>query len=194
MSTESRLHRSPAEAGNALAWRPAGERGALPDDPALADWLTDAGSLTARLKAACGSAFRLELLEDTVEAPPEDAAGLLGGIDPVRVRRVRLCCGTALCVGAVTLIPAQVLSAEPWLASLGDTPLGEALRDRGGVRCTPFRFARVPAAHPLFAPVLDGSDIRPTAVWTRLSAFRLEGGPLAVYELFLPDLARCGRS
>jgi len=191
MSTESHLPARPAIFAEPLAWLPADAPAALPDDPGLRDWLQDSGSLTSRLRAACGPGFRLELLGEATETVPGDARVLLQQ-DEARARRVRMFCGESLCVCATTLIPASALAANPWLAALGDRPLGDALLARGGIQRSPFEFARVSTAHPLFAPSLDGPDIRPSRIWARRSRFSLAPGSLLIYEMFFPGLTRCG--
>lgn len=154
-------------------------------------WMQDAGSLTSRLRGACGAGFRLELLGEACETVPADARNLLSDGE-ARARRVRMFCGDNLCVCATTLIPGVTLAGDPWLAALGDRPLGDALLERGGIQRSPFEFARANSAHPLFMPALEGSDIRPAWVWARRSCFRLAAGPLLIYEIFLPGLSRCG--
>jgi hypothetical protein len=79
----------------------------------LRDWLQDAGSLTSRLRAACGPGFKLELLGEAAEPlPGDDARKLLEGSE-ARARRVRMFCGDSLCVCATTLIPAVTLAGDP---------------------------------------------------------------------------------
>lgn len=190
MTSESPVTALPAYFAAPLAWLPADAAGALPEDRGLRGWLQDSGSLTSRLRAACGPGFRLELLGEASEAVPADARGLLE-CDEARARRVRMFCGDSLCVCATTLIPAVTLAGEPWLAALGDRPLGDALLERGGILRSPFEFARANPAHPLFTPALEGTDIRPAWVWVRRSRFRLAAGPLLIYEMFLPGLTRC---
>ena len=191
MSSESPLTARPENRAEPLAWLPGDAPGALPDDAALRDWMRDPGSLTSRLRAACTAGFRLELLGEATEALPADAQGLLEGA-AVRARRVRMFCGETLCVCATTLIPLATLAGTSWLDALGDRPLGDALLERDGIRRSPFEFARVSPGHPLFVPALAGTDIRPAATWGRRSRFTLAAGPLLVYEIFLPGLARCG--
>lgn len=191
MSSESPLSARQANDAGPLDWLPAGAPGAMPEDPGLRGWLQDSGSLTSRLRVACGQGFRLELLGEAVETVPADARELLDGRE-ARARRVRMYCGEQLCVCATTLIPAATLAQNVWLAALGDRPLGDALLERGGIQRSPFEFARVNPAHPLFTPALAGTDIRPAWVWARRSRFSLPAGSLLVYEMFLPGLTRCG--
>jgi chorismate lyase len=190
MTSESPLTARPAHLAEPLAWLPGDAPGALPDDPELRGWLQDSGSLTSRLRATCGPGFRLELLGEAAEEIPGDARGLLEG-NEARARRVRMFCGENLCVCATTLIPRETLAGDPWLAALGDRPLGDALLERGGIQRSPFEFTRASPAHPLFTPALEGTDIRPAWVWARRSRFRLAAGPLLIYEIFLPGLTRC---
>lgn len=190
MTSESPLTARPAHFVAPLEWLPAGAPGGLPEDPGLRGWLEDSGSLTSRLRGACGAGFRLELLGEAEEAVPGDARGVLSA-ETARARRVRMYCGEHLCVCATTLIPAATMAGDPWLAALGDRPLGDALLERGGIQRSPFEFARANPAHPLFTPALEGTDIRPAWVWARRSLFRLAAGPLLIYEMFLPGLTRC---
>lgn len=192
MTSESPLTARPVTRPGPLPWLPANAPGALPGDPGLRGWLQDPGSLTSRLRAACGTGFRLELKGEAVEPVPADARGLLEG-GAARTRRVRMFCGENLCVCATTLIPGATLAGEQWLAALGDRPLGDALLEHGGIQRSPFEFTRADPAHPLFTPALEGSDIRPAWVWARRSRFHLAAGPLLIYEIFLPGLTRCGK-
>jgi chorismate lyase len=192
MTSESTLAERPGKlVAEPIEWLPAGAPGALPDDAELDGWLRDTGSLTSRLRSACGQGFRLELLGEAVEPVPGDARGLLDDGE-ARARRVRMFCGDSLCVCATTLIPGDTLAGDTWLASLGDRPLGDALLERCGIQRSPFEFARANPAHPLFRSALEGTDIRPAWVWARRSRFQLTAGPLLIYEMFLPGLTRCG--
>lgn len=193
MSSESHLTARPENLDAPLSWLPGDAPGALPEDPGLRDWLCDTGSLTSRLRTACGAGFHLELLGEASESLHGDARSLLEE-RRVRARRVRMFCGELLCVCATTLIPPRTLAGNAWLAALGDRPLGDALLERGGIRRSPFEFTRANPAHTLFNPVLQGTDIRPAWMWARRSRFDLAPGSLLVYEMFLPGLTCCGNT
>lgn len=175
-----------------LAWRRSDQPGALPSDPLLRRLLENRGSLTASLRSACGIQFGLDLISQGLErASREDRALLATESAMLHVRRVNMRCGPRLCVCAVTLVPPETLDAEPWLATLGSTPLGDALEARGGMRRREFEFALAESTHPAFAAALAEADIPPAAMWARRSVLTLDSGQLLVYELFLPGIDRC---
>jgi hypothetical protein len=105
--------------------------------------------------AACAEGFRLELLGEAIEPC---RAMRVRCSRAIRRARAACACSAArsLCVCATTLIPAQTLAGDAWLAALGDRPLGDALLERGGIQRSPFEFARANPAHPLFTPALAG--------------------------------------
>ena len=147
------------------------ETGRVPT-PALRSWLTEPGLLTARLRATCTGGFGLHVLEHSEPAGSAPAT-----------RRIFLRCGEQACVYAETLIPESTLAAHPWLAVLGDEPLGERLAMEPGVTRSEFRFS-------LLTDAELPAELAGTAgtLWARQSEFTLEGGSLTVTEIFLPAL------
>ncbi len=145
-------------------------------DAGMLSWLQETGLLTRRLRRLCGDRFNMRVLRDQ---PCSVSAGLH--------REVLLCCGEQACIYAITDVPAATLAAHPWLASLGDEPLGESLQARAdstsGVSRSDFVYA-----------LLDSRQL-PAAtrgpVWARRSEFRIGTAALGVTEVFLTDLARC---
>lgn len=177
---------------HARHWQAGDAPGALPECPSLRSWLLEDGSLTARIRDS-GDGFSLELLGERMErADPEDLRVLECNDARVHARRVRLGGQGVRLVFASTLVPPQTLARHPWLAELGDRPLGEALADRPAVMRTPFEYTRIDEQDPLFAEALQGTDIAPESLWTRRSRFLVDGDPILVYEVFLPGLARIG--
>ena len=86
-------------------WRPAPPRRAL--SCAMQRWLTDPGSLTARLQA-CGQ-FSVRLLSQSLDRPTADEAPVLGltAGKLAYVREVALHCNGTPLVFAHTVLPRQ---------------------------------------------------------------------------------------
>ncbi len=92
-------------------------------------------------------------------------------------------------VFAQTVLPASTVARYPWLSELGDSPLGEALRQVDDVlEREPLEYAELAPGHPL------GDAARATvgdvALWARRAVYRLGGLPILVQEVFLPELLR----
>ncbi len=145
-------------------------------DAEMQSWLTETGLLTRRLRRLCGDRFNMRVLRDQ---PCSVSAGLH--------REVLLCCGERSCIYAITDVPAATLAAHPWLAKLGDEPLGESLQARAGgtpsVSRSNFSYALLDSRH------LPAATRGP--VWARRSEFRIGTDALGVTEVFLTNLAGC---
>ncbi len=133
------------------------------------------GLLTSALKEIYGEPVSVKCLR---QSEWTDAQGNLG------LRRdIILKAGDTPCVTASTLMPSSVLNVYPWLARLGDRPLGATLKNRVHYRRGPFEFMRINAAR-IFRRAPSGAQF----VWARRSRFRLAGGDLLVMELFFPGV------
>jgi chorismate--pyruvate lyase len=90
---------------------------------ALWPWLTEAGSLTARLRAHCDGEFRVHVLASGAAAlGPAEAAWT--GRREAFVREAHLCCGATAWIYARTLAVDGGADATR-LRALGDNPLGD---------------------------------------------------------------------
>lgn len=142
-------------------------------------WLLDSGSLTARLVALSAGDFRVEVVAQGWGRPNLSEARALR-IDPrlrVLVREVRLIGHGQAWVHARSLIPSTTLTGpHRKLAHLGNRPLGEVLFQDPSMERSPIETALVP---------LYRDNQR---AWARRSVFRLDGKPLLVSEVFLPQL------
>jgi len=152
-------------------------------------WLTDRASLTARLEAACGDRFRVELQRQYWGRPTLDEARVLG-LHPERfalLREVCLYCGEVPWVFARTVIPRRSLSGRlKALGRLGTRPLGAVLFADPRMRRGPLEIAAIRPGTPLFERATARLDDAPPQIWGRRSVFRLAGKPLLVSEIFLP--------
>jgi fumarylpyruvate hydrolase len=173
-----------------LHWSPlTAVSGRVPHD--LLSWLAEPGMLTARVRALCGPAMEFRRLgglrESTLSTPlrerlkVDDATCLL--------REVEFCASGDRIVFAQTVLPASTIGYYPWLRELGDSPLGEALRQVDEpLEREPLEYAELPAGHPLAeaARAVTGD----ASMWARRAVYRLGGLPILVQEVFLPELLR----
>ena len=158
----------------------------------LRPWLTDPASLTARIRARCGS-FSVRVLRQCLAVPHRDEATLLGLRRGERawLREVLLIADGVPVVFARSLLPrANVRGAWNLFHGMGARPLGAALfadpaisRRALTCACLDRRDARYHLASAAVAPMA-----MPPRVWARRSLFRLRGRALLVSEAFLPTI------
>lgn len=173
-------------------WKPRPFHGQAPAH--LRPWLTDAGSLTARIAARC-TALRVRVLRTGLAQPTEDERRLVGLARKRRAwtREVLLIADGAPVVFAHTVLAPRDLRG-PWhmAAGIGGRPLGAALFARPRIVRGPLRSERIGAAHPLHRRVEAALGRKLPTLWGRRSRFLHRGRPLLVTEVFLPDVARLG--
>lgn len=151
-------------------------------------WLTDHGSLTRRLTAAC-PAFRVQRLSQGLALPLRDEYRPLG-LRPARlalVREVLLLCGDTPLVFAHSVVPRSGLRG-PWaaLTGLGHRPLGAALFADPRILRHPLDYRLLDQRHPLYRRAAPYTENPPATLWARRSRFTLQGHSLMVTEVFLP--------
>lgn len=176
--------------GLATAWmsEDALPKASLP--PLLASVIVRAGSLTEHLRAACGKSFGVRVLrQETCDlcAFPEHL--LDGRSGSGLLREVYLVSDGNPVVFAQTLVPGETLRAHPWLAGLGDEPLGQRLFCRRDLQRKPFEFARLAPGDRLAlnATAGLGTALKESRdIWARRSVFLLSGHPVSVNEVFFP--------
>lgn len=155
-------------------------------------WLTDPGSLTARIRARCRR-FSVRVQGQRLARVHRDEAAVLGlrAEELAWLREVVLEADGVAVVYARSIMPRSNLRGD-WtrFTGLGNRPLGAAL----------FADPRI-VRQPLHVARLDGRDrryrqaaaIAPAAgpsLWARRSVFLLAGRPLLVCEVFLPGIAQ----
>jgi chorismate--pyruvate lyase len=163
---------------NAEIWETEPEvEGRQPND-VVGSWLTEAGLLTARMRAECDHEFRLEVVNDMNPAASQSELH----------RQVILWCGDQPCIYAQTSIPLATADAHPWLRELGDEPLGERLQSQPDVSRSLFVYTVVDS-NQLPAKLVAADD---AALWARRSDFYIGEDLLTVTEIFLPGVIHCG--
>jgi chorismate--pyruvate lyase len=154
----------------------------------LVPWLAEPGLLTARVRAAAGAATQFHMLRLEIAPLLPALQARLGVHDATGlVREIEFACAGVRWIFAQSVFPDSTVARFPWLADLGETPLGEALRRVGDVVREPLEYAALPLDHPLAR--LADPDGRST-LWARRAVYRLAGLPIIVQEVFLPALGQ----
>jgi chorismate lyase len=161
------------------AWRQ------MPPTGPLRAWMTDRGSLTARIVAHFPE-FNLVRVGQQLTRPADDerrALHLRRG-ELAMVREVFLRAGKRPLVFAHTAVnPRDLAGAWRGLSRLGSRPLAEMLFHDPQVSRMPIEYRKLPKGHDL----LRAGNIA-TAAWARRSVFLKHGRPLMVTEVLLPAL------
>lgn len=154
-------------------------------------WLTDDNSLTARIRARCGC-FSLQVVSQGKGrvVPDERAALGVHHHGELWIREVLLVADGVPVVFARSVVPATAIPAG-WhlLHGLGGRPLANVLFNDPRVARSPLEAARLDARDSRWydaARATGRSGLPP--LWARRSAFRRNGMPLLITEVFLPEI------
>lgn len=171
-------------------WRARPTGGAL--DSALASWLREPGSLTARCQRNSRQ-FRVRLLRyEKGRALADEGLRLKQSRHPAWIREVALeCDGVPVIFAHTTLSTAVNGRLSRWLSRLGSNSLGSLLFTHPGFRRGAIEFRRLDKRHPLF---LRAAALGATGdnLWARRSLHRLGAQQVLVTEVFLPAVACLG--
>lgn len=166
---------------------------ALNPPPAYVPWLTEDGSLTARLKAHSDS-FRVQCLHQRTAVCLSDEAVAIGMHHRGRVweREVLLRCDNTPVVFAHTVVPMSANASDwPLFSALGERSLGTTLFGDPLVRRGVLEFARLREGHPLAqrARAALGADAPDAHIlYARRCHYQRRQGSLLVTEVFLPSV------
>ncbi len=172
------------------AWRQ------IPPTGPLRAWITDRGSLTARIVDHFAD-FNLRRLQQTRAQPLADERRALGirRTERVVLREVLLRdAGRALVFAHTVVHPRDLRGAWRGLSRLGSRPLAEMLFHDPTVSRMPIEYRRIDGRHRLCQLACAAAGIERQALWARRSVFLKNGRPLLVTEVFLPDLIEAVRS
>jgi len=158
----------------------------------LQHWLTDRGSLTAKL-ITHSSQFRVQRISqknDFCWADEYEQIGL-NKVGKVHAREVLLRCDDRPAVYAHTVMPLNSTATQwPLFRTLGNKSLGSTLFGDPQVVRGAIQYARLQPNHPAMqrAYFLTRQNERFTRpLFARRSLFFRRGGVMLVTELFLPD-------
>lgn len=157
----------------------------------LLPWLAEPGLLTARVRAVCGAAARLRLLRLSPAAmEPAFNQRLQVDDDGCLLREIEIACGENRWVYANSVFPDSTVRHFPWLRELGHSGLGESLSRAKGVQREAFEYLQLPSHHDL-ALAADPDGTSGSLLWARRAVYRLDGWPILVQEIFLPEIGCC---
>ena len=161
-------------------------------------WLTDPGSLTAKL-IAHSAQFRVHRIAQQTELCWHDESAQLGlpKAGKVHAREVLLRCDEQAVVYAHTILPLTANASQwPLFRTLGNKSLGSTLFGDPQVVRGAMQFARLQPNHPAMrrAYGLITAHTDPVQrqfgqpLYARRSLFYRRGGIMLVTELFLPQI------
>ena len=156
---------------------------------ALRRWLTDPGSLTARLQRHAGE-IKVKVLFQGLRRVNRDEEFLFATpAKQVMVREVLLLRGATPLVFAHTVFAAGGLrGAWRGIVGLGSRPLGAALFADPRIARFPLRQKKLPITHPLYRSAAAQLKKMPPPLWARRSIFAAGKSPILVSEVFLPAI------
>ena len=157
-----------------------------PVPSALREILFDHGSLTARLKQLHQNNFFVRVLQHHWSKPTKSEQSFLkSGDNRASIREVLLFGSGKPVVFARSVLPESSLTGDNQaLLNLGSKPLGEYIFNQPDLVRGPIEVAEIPARQ--FNPYLD-FNYQYESAWARRSLFHLNGKPISVYEVFLPE-------
>lgn len=157
----------------------------------LRPWLSDPGSLTARLKARF-PALRVRVIAQGWQNAQRDEWHELHLPAPhvrVATREVLLMDGTTPLVFAHSItLRAALRGGFKLFGRIGSRPLGESLFADPTITRSPLAWCRVDRSHPLWIKANAAAGPLPPRLWARRSLFHAGRDRLLVTELFLPPI------
>jgi chorismate lyase len=176
-----------------LQWMPTERLGGAQIETHIRPWLIGQGLLSDRLRSVGGEGYALKVAyEYTASLSPiqRDDLGTQAGAG--LFREVCMQVGGKTWVYAQTIIPDDTLNLFPWLAELGEAPIGQVMAGISGLERRPYEFVKIPLSHALARHALEWIDEQPEWFWARRALYRLRGAPVLVQELFCPGIGHAG--
>lgn len=153
-------------------------------------WLTESGSLTARLQSHYADFMVKPVRVASARAAPEEAKILhINSREYTQIREVLLSGDSQPLVFAHSVLPYKSLRGE-WraLGRLGNKPLGAVLFANIKVRRTPLAYKKLTGNHVLYRAAVKHLVQKPEYLWARRSIFSLNCASIMVVEVFLPNI------
>jgi chorismate--pyruvate lyase len=157
----------------------------------LGEWILHPNSFMDRLRAHGAIFPRIQLLRQTWQFPAFGEKIVLGMAPRRRalVREVLIYSVGKKWMYARTVFPPNMLAGKQrHLAQLKNRSLGSVLFKDPTIQRSPFDVICLSKEMPFLQYVLDEAHIAADQLWARRSRFMLQGKPLLLTEIFLPDI------
>jgi chorismate lyase len=189
MSVETKGSTGLEDASVTQIWRSLDEWPASARPAQLWTYLSEAGSLTERLRAKA-SDLHVQILSQGHATLSDEDMNLLGAKpdEAGYVRQVYLCGqGDRPWVYARSVVAGP---SENWLKELGERPLGDKVFANAAAERSPIAVAKLEPRHALHKEAVARLPAaqRGSALWARRSRLSVGGGHILIYECFLPAL------
>lgn len=171
-------------------WASETELALLQPDCTTQRLLVDSGSLTRKIVQCCNGRFSVKVLQQQfsrLSLHERNILKLRNG-ESGNTRAVLLHCEQKPWVFAHTVIPHYALQRGlRRLTQLGNRSLGAVLHSSRVMERSHVEYARFLPHHTLFRQATSTLKQKPKELWGRRILYRIDGDPLLVHELFLPD-------
>lgn len=193
MSAEAQRSIDLEDATQTQIWRSLDEWPASARPARLWAFLSEAGSLTERLRARAGG-LTVQVLSQGHATLSDEDMYLLGAKpdEAGYVRQVFLCGpGQQPWVYARSVVAGP---SEDWLKGLGEQPLGDRVFADPAASRSPIAVAQLEPRHSLHKEAVarltaDQRSVASGTLWARRSRLSVDSGHILIYECFLPALS-----
>jgi chorismate-pyruvate lyase len=147
---------------------------------ALKSWLTETSLLTNKLRNNIAD-YQFEVLQEYFDEDEKDNS------KKIFVREIAMLSSNRPYILGQTKTPEKTLSEHPWINTLGENTLGEALKNIDEAVRSDFSYNcfYIENAELENIGILE---IKQSLVWARRSTFSLGNNSLSTVELFLPGI------
>ena len=146
----------------------------------LRSWLTETSLLTSKLRKNVVD-YRFKVLQEYFDEGKNNSS------NKIFVREVAMSSNNRPYIFGQTKAPEKTLSEHPWINTLGEKTLGEALKNVGKVVRSDFSYNCFNVSN-IELESIGIKGIKQPLIWARRSTFNLGDENLSTVELFLPGI------
>ena len=159
--------------------------------PALAEWVLEPNSMTAKLRDAGGSSFRVNVIHHdwSIPRPTELNTLNLPAHSAAIVREIELICHNQTYIFARSVYPAKSMLGKNYiLRHLGERPVGDIMYADPRLTRINVELAQLRPGHVDYNHAALILKNPPKSLWARRAVFIVNRHPLLISEIFLPTI------